>query len=266
MKSSVLKAALVVTLLMGTQAFANDCGPCEPVCDPCGVTDGSKSCDLFAGLRNLVAQRTACADVECDPCEGVVAYSPCDEVACDPCNNCGDLGCDTDCFAQFSLGKRLKGLFAQRDCNIGPCDVADADCYPCDDLGNSCDDNGCRRTFSLRKFFKGFSLAGRCDIGCDDPCGAACDLGDCGLGDCDPCGNICDDLGNCNPCDDVNCNSCKFKAGSLLDKPRRGLKKLFEGLSFGGCDIGCNPCDAVNPCDNLCNSAPAASMLPEAAQ
>jgi hypothetical protein len=85
------------------------------------------------------------------------------------------------------------------------------------------------------------------------------------LGDCNPC----DEIGNgdCNPCDELACGP---KFGSLLDKPRRGLKKLFDGLSFSGCDTGCGPCDPVcdpcadvNPCDIAC---PAASKLPEAAR
>lgn len=276
MKSSILKAALAVTLLMGAQAFANDCGPCEPVCDPCGVTDGSKSCDLFAGLKSLVSRRTPCAEAaQCDPCEGVVACSPCDEVACDPCGNCGDLGCDTSCNYKFSFGKRLKGLFGNKGCDVGPCDEIGGDCRPCDEIDgncNPCDDTAsCSRSFSLRKLFKGFSLGGRCDIGCGNPCDAACDLGNC-----DPCGEVgdagncnpCDNLGDCNPCDDASCNR-SLKLGSLLDRPRRGLKKLFEGFSLNGCDAGCNPCDAVgcdpcanvNPCDQTCLSS---SQLPEA--
>lgn len=251
MKSSVLKAALVVTLLMGARAFANDCGPCEPICDPCGVSDGcSKSCDLFSGLKKLVSLRSCSTEGECGPCDGVVACTPCDEVACDPCGNCGDLGCDTNCSFKFSFGKRLKGLFASRGCDVGPCDEADT-CGPCDSLCNPCDETHCSRSFSLKKLFKGFTLGGRCDAECGNPCDSVCDSNSC---------NPCDDISNCNPCDDASCKH-GFKLGSILDRPRRGLKKLFDSVSFGGCDTGCNPCDAagcspcdeVNPCDSLCS-------------
>ncbi|MDR2754738.1 MAG: hypothetical protein LBC20_03440 [Planctomycetaceae bacterium] len=271
MKSRILMAALVVTLLMGVRVFASDCGPCDPASDPCGACDScNKSCDLFSGLKKLVDGRPF-ATSDCGPCDGVVACSPCDEAACNPCD---EISCDDVGGKKFTFGKRLKSLFATKNCNpcdevgdCGPCDEV-GDCNPCDVVSdcNPCDDaDGCspcdsHRKFSLRKFFKGFKLAGRCDDGCGSPCDE--------IGDCNPCDDAGSCDGSCNPCDEIDCNpcdnSCGQKFGHLFDKPRRNIKKFFDGFSFGKCDTGCNPCDAIGPCDVSCIGTPAASQLPEA--
>ncbi len=268
MKSRMMMAALVLTLLVGARTYAGDCGPCDPACDPCGACDGcSKVCDLFSGLKNLAACEPATGD--CGPCDGVVACTPCDNLECDPCGSCGDLGCNTDCGRKFSFGKRLKRFFADKSCNpcdevacdVDPCDaLCDADgCDPCDDL--ACD-TACVPQFKFKNLFSGFKF-GRCGTGCDDPCAGACDLG-------------CDDDAACDPCDEAACDpcadcdtSCGRKFGRLFDKPRRSLKNFFEGCFDGGCNTGCDPCDAAGPCDNIAcdpcmDTCDFASKLPEA--
>lgn len=263
MKSRILMAALVVTLLMGVRVFASDCGPCDPACDPCGACDScSKSCDLFSGLKKLV-DGSHCATSDCGPCDGVVACSPCDEVA----NPCDEVNCDDVGGRKFTFGKRLRSLFASRSCNpcdeVGDCNPCDeiSDCNPCD-VADDCNPCDSPRKFSLRKFFKGFKLAGRCDDGCGSPCDE--------ISECNPCDDAgqCDLDDGCNPCDEVECgpcdSGCGHKFGQLFDKPRRNLKRFFDGFSFGKCDTGCNPCDAIGPCDVSCLGTPAASQLPEA--
>ena len=242
MKSKVLMAALVITLLMGVRGFAS---PCDQACvDPCGACDRSVKCDLFSGLKKLVNGVRLCND--CGPCDGVVACNPCDDAAtCDPC---GEVDC---CQPKIELGKRLRNLFASNACN--PCDVAN-DCNPCDNVsdcdpcGDVCNTGCCfAPRFSLRDMFKGFRL----NRGCESDCGP-CD----NVSNCDPCGDArncgpCDCAADCNPCDDV-CGTHCGRHGHLLDLPRVSLKKLFDGFRVGRCNDGCNPCDEVRPCDNTC--------------
>ncbi len=285
MKSRVLMATLIVTLMLGARIYAGDCGPCDPACDPCGACTGcSKSCDLFSGLKKLAACNPCDQVSDCGPCDGVVACSPCDVADCSPCGACGDVGCDTRCNKRGTFGKRLRAAFApERGCD--PCAQIDDSCSPCDDVcGTGCNDGcgtGCNQErFTFRKFFRGFRLAGKCGGACSDPCGA-CNV------DCDPCGNVvdCDPCGACGDgCGDVSCDPCGStcgpKYGRLLDKPRRNVKKFFDGLfSDHGCraDNGCNPCDpcgvgSCDPCEPACHAcgnancyggAPATSLLPE---
>jgi hypothetical protein len=48
----------------------------------------------------------------------------------------------------------------------------------------------------------------------------------------------------------------------LLDRPRRSVKRFFDGFSLGKCDTSCNPCDAVcSPCNDVTCFG---SQLPEA--
>lgn len=281
MKSRVLMATLIVTLMLGARIYAGDCGPCDPACDPCGAcTSCCKSCDLFSGLKKLAACNPCDQVADCGPCDGVVACSPCDVADCDPCGACGDLGCNARCGKKFTFGKRLRDAFVgPKGCD--PCGPCDTDCGPCDDVAccdSACDpcgacDTGCNKErFTFRKFFRGFRVSGKCGDACCDPCGA-CDTGcgnDCGA--CDAC-----DLG-CDPCGDVACDpcgsSCAPKYGRLFDKPRRNVKKFFDGLFS---DNGCNPCDpcgtgSCDPCEPVCNAcgsvdcyhgAPATSQLPE---
>ncbi len=261
---------LIVTLMLGARIYAGDFGACDPACDPCGAcTDcNGKSCDLFSGLKRLAACNPCDEAAACDPCDAVVACSPCDMSDVDACGICDDSG-----NRRGTFGKRLRDLFADKGCD--PCGDA-LDCDPCGDLSDcgACDETACgdaackRGGFKLRNLFKG--LSGRCSDGCCDPCEACGDLSDCGACDdaaaCDPCG----DLSDCGACDD----SCSPKFGKLLDKPRRNMKKLFDGLFCNdGCDTGCDPCDAAGACDPICDacgdvahySAPATSVLPEAA-
>ena len=129
MKSRVLMAALVVTLLMGVRGFAS---PCDPACDPCGACDGCvRTCDLFSGLKKLV---NGVRLNNCGPCDGVVACNPCDEaVVCNPCDDvCGD-GCGPRGHLLDLPRVNLKRLFdgiriSRCDTGCGPCDEV----KPCD--------------------------------------------------------------------------------------------------------------------------------------
>ncbi|MDR2345860.1 MAG: hypothetical protein LBE18_07310 [Planctomycetaceae bacterium] len=236
MKFRIMMATLVVTLLMGVRIYANDCDPCEAI-DACG--DTHKSCDLFAGLKKLVKNFTPCDQVADCGTEGVVACSPCDEAATDPCGeaDCGDL-CNGH---RFTFGKRLRSFFSiKAACN--PCDEA-ADCDPCGEtIETDCNSDSCIefRPFSLRRFIKRISLAGRCNDGCVDPCGETC-------------GEVTDD---CSPCDSTCDNTCDrfrpIRLGRIVDLPRRGLKRFFDGFKIATCDSGCNPCDPA--CDDPCGS------------
>ncbi|MDR2172271.1 MAG: hypothetical protein LBP59_19170 [Planctomycetaceae bacterium] len=243
MKFRIMMATLVVTLLMGARIYASDCDPCEAI-DACG--DTHKSCDLFAGLKKLVKNCTPCDQAADCGTEGVVACSPCEEAATDPCAeaNCGDLYNGH----RFTFGKRLRSFFSiKAACNpcdeVADCDpcgeAAEADCNPCD---NSCIDF---RPFSLRKFIKRISLAGRCNDGCVDPCGEASNDGV--TEDCSPCESSCDSY---RP----------IRLGRLVDLPRRGLKRFFDGFRVASCDTGCNPCDPA--CDDPCGSITTESAVP----
>ncbi len=265
MKSRILMATLVVTLMLGVQSFANDCGACDP-CNPCDNVSCGKSCDLFSGLKNLLANRPSFS--QCGPCDSVVACDPCGESNCDPC---GEVGCDPCDPCGKGSFRPFRGLFASWKSNgCGPCDAicGDNDCTPCDDICGPCDgdcgpcdDLGCdpcgREGFSLRKFFSRARGCDPCDAICGDngcdPCDAVC--GDNG---CDPCESICD------PCGDTGCK----KYGSIFDKPRRSIKKFFDGFACGSscgpcdatcgpCDMSCDPCDVADcgspiPCSNIC--------------
>ena len=238
-------ATLVFTLMLGVQGFAN---PCDMACvDPCSACNQySKSGDLFSGLKRLV-NGVGVRGNSCDPCDAVVACNPCDVVTdCDPC---GDV-CGTP---KFSLGGRLRNLFASHGCN--PCDVV-TDCNPCD-VVTDCDpcgaDNGCApRGFSFRGLFNGF----RFHSGCVSDCGPCDMVGNCGPCDvaCSPCDALCSPCdAACNPCDDV-CGDYCGPRGRLFDLPRFSLGKLFGGFRSVGCcdDNGCGPCDVVQPCDACC--------------
>ncbi len=267
MKSRVLMAALVVVMLMGVRTYAHDCGPCSEV-DPCGACNGcAKSCDLFSGLKKLVAC-SPCAASECGPCDAIVACTPCGETSCDPCGSCGDVGCNDGCGPKFVFGSRLKAFFAAKGCD--PCDPCgtgcDDGCNPCDTACGPCDvacDDGCgpcEPKFAFRKLFKGF---GKMHCSCNDGCGP-CDTA---CGACDGCGTACDPCGacdsSCGPCDnscgacDSSCGPCDAgcgeKFGCLLDKPRRNIKKFFDGFRLAKCNP-CNPCDPCGPCDTACGS------------
>ncbi|MDR1290390.1 MAG: hypothetical protein LBK06_04230 [Planctomycetaceae bacterium] len=232
MKFRIMMATLVVTLLMGARIYASDCDPCEAI-DACG--DTHKSCDLFAGLKKLVRNCTPCDQAADCGTEGVVACSPCEEVACDPCGetDCGDLHYGH----RFTFGKRLRSFFSIKPaCN--PCDEA-SNCDPCGEATdcNPCD-NSCIefRPFSLRRFIKRISLAGRCNDGCVDPCGEA----ECGVTE------------DCSPCESTCERQCPIRIGRLVDLPRRGLKRFFDGFHVTSCDTGCNPCDPI--CNDPCGS------------
>ncbi len=273
MKSRMLMAALVVVMLVGVRAYANDCGPCSQV-DPCGACNGcAKSCDLFSGLKKLVACRP-CAASECGPCDAVVACTPCDATACDPC---GEVGCNDGCGSKFVFGSRLKHWFANKGCNAGcdPCGEVgciDNGCDPCGEVG--CDDGCGKSCFSFKKFFKGFKLrgcscndngCGACDPACgacDNACGA-CDAA-CGdhCGACDPACGACDNA--CGACDAACGDGCGKKFGHIFDAPRRHMKKFFDGFRRSNCGP-CDPCGtgSCDPCGHVaCHGV---SQLPEAA-
>ena len=225
MKVRVLMAALVTTLLIGVQSFAN---PCDSLCvDPCASCDrGIAKCDLFSGLKKLV---NGVRLNNCDPCDAVVACNPCDDAAA--CSPCDEVSCCD--FPKIGLGGRLRGLFASQGGCYTPCSAVD--CQPCDNAAcDPCGNVGCEGSglpkLSLRGLFSGLRARG-CDDGCS-PCDQACS----------PCDQA------CSPCDDVCGTGCGPR-GHLIDLPRISLKKLLN-VRFAGCDDGCSPCDNVRPCDN----------------
>ena len=239
MKVKVLMAALVVTLMVGVQGYAN---PCDSVCvDPCGPSCDrfdARNGDLFSGLKRLVNGVRAANN--CDPCDPVLACNPCDIVSCD----LNGAGCDAP---RLGFGSRLRNLFAApslcNPCNgagdcfdaCGPCDIV-ADCDPCGEIDFCGPSRSSLRDFNL---FRGLFQNRGCFTNCDSGNGFA-DCGPCDFVECGPCDAACDD-NYCGP------------RGHLFDMPRFNLSRLFDGLRVARCAVAdCGPCDEVRPCDNAC--------------
>lgn len=247
MKPQFLMMALAVAL-MAAPAFAGNCDPCDQV-QPCNSCNScySKPCDLFAGLKSLLACKPCTPISTCDPCEPIVA-------CCDPCANVVDCNpCDTGC---YDPGCGSNGCF-------------DANCDPCD----ACCTTKCGGIFDkprlgLKKFFDGL-FKPRCGVSCD-PC---CEVASCDpcneVANCDPCGNAFNGCGCNDGCNDgcyADCDpcapSCGFKTGTFGKK----FARWWKGLSFpkcGPCDpcgISCDPCGSSYGCGCSGQATPAAPL------
>ena len=80
MRSRILVLGFAMIMMMGVRVIAQECATCTDAapCNACASCSGT-SCDLFPGLKNLMACRP-CASV----CEPVCAPAP----VCAPCAPC----------------------------------------------------------------------------------------------------------------------------------------------------------------------------------
>ncbi|MDO5580276.1 MAG: hypothetical protein Q4G69_04025 [Planctomycetia bacterium] len=253
MKSKMIAICVAIAAMFGTQTYGQECATCSDVnpCNTC-VSCTNKPCELFAGLKNLMACKpcaSACAAVA-PACEPVVAAPVCTapvvaapacapacEVACVPCHK----PILKPFFRDFFALKACAPCTACTACDAAPACAAVAPA--CEPVCKSCGIFGCKGACRV---------APACDPVCAAPAPACAAVAPA----CEP---VCETV-SCGPMfPNLVPSIC-----SAVQVPVIGAKRAMNGLFVCLADATapkcctCAPaCDVIaEPCGPACVAAP----------